>query len=75
MTVIGCLISLIIWVIVAVIILYVVEVLFNSFLPGPRPPIMLLLRILFGLLLLLALLDCLGVFSGGFTFQLWRPRG
>ena len=60
---IECLISLIIWCIVAAIILYVVEAVLRSFLPLPSQVLM-LIRLLVGLLVLLAVLDCLGFMQG-----------
>lgn len=55
----SCLVSLIVWVIVAVIFLYVIELLVSQFLPIP-PPVVMLLRVLIGLLVLIAALDCFG---------------
>ena len=56
---IGCLISLIIVVIVAVILLYVFEAIVGVFLALP-PPVYMLIRLLIGLLVLLYALQCLG---------------
>lgn len=60
----ACLVSLIIWVIVALIIIYIIELLVGQFLPLP-PPIMMLVRVLIGLLVLIAALDCFGLLGGG----------
>jgi hypothetical protein len=60
-----CLVFLIVWVIVALIVVYAVELLVGQFLPLPSPIIM-LIRLLIGLLVLIAALKCLGLFSGGF---------
>ena len=54
-----CLIQLVIVVIVAVIILYVLEVALSPFIPLPQP-VYVLLRLLIGLLVLLFFLDCIG---------------
>jgi hypothetical protein len=62
---IGCLIPLIIWVIVAVIVLYSLEVALAFFLTLP-PPVYMLLRLLIGLLVLLEFLACTGLLNGGF---------
>lgn len=58
---IPCLINLIILVIIAVIVLYVLEVALQPFLALP-PPVYTLIRLLIGLLLLLWVLNCLGLF-------------
>jgi len=58
---ISCLIAIIMWLIVALSIIYVIEAV------APLPPtIMILIRLLVGLLILLASLDCLGVLDVGF---------
>lgn len=67
---IECLISLIIWCIVAAIILWVVETLIGTFLTAPNyspimPKVIMLIRLLVVLLILLAVLDCLGLLGGG----------
>ena len=68
---IECLISLIIWCIVAAIILYIVEAVLGSFLPLPSQVLM-LVRLLVGLLVLLAVLDCFGLLQGGVRFPFRR---
>ena len=68
---IECLISLIIWCIVAAIILYIVEAVLGSFLPLPSQVLM-LIRLLVGLLVLLAVLDCFGLLQGGVRFPFRR---
>jgi hypothetical protein len=64
-----CLVYLIVWVIVALIVLYVLETLVAMFLPMP-PNILTLIRLLVGLLVLIAALECLGFLSTGMF-----PRG
>lgn len=64
-----CLVYLIVWVIIAVIVLYVVEILVAQFFSIP-PPVMMLVRLLVGLLVLIACLDCIGFVNMG-----WTPRG
>ena len=58
-----CLVSLLIWVILALVIIYVIETLVSQFLPLP-PPIVMLIRLLIGLLVLIAALDCIGLLHG-----------
>jgi hypothetical protein len=60
---IECLIYLILYCIVAIIVLYVIETLLALFVVLP-PPVPILLRLLGALLVLLALLQCLGLLSG-----------
>jgi hypothetical protein len=60
----SCLVYLIIWIIVALIVLYIIETLLAQFLPLP-PPVIMLIRLLFGLLVLIAVLNCIGIFPGG----------
>lgn len=67
-----CLVFLIVWVIVALIVVYAVELLVGQFLPLP-PPIIMLIRLLIGLLVLIAALKCLGLLSGGFPPFLRSP--
>lgn len=68
-----CLIYLIIWVIVALIVLYVIEMVLKPFIALP-PPIMMLIRLLIGLLVLLACLDCLGLTRVGmFPGRMHQP--
>lgn len=59
-----CLVYLIVWVIVALIVLYVIELLVGQFLPLP-PQIMMLIRVLLGLIVLIACLECLGLVHMG----------
>jgi hypothetical protein len=59
----DCVIYLIIYCIVAVIGLYVVEVVLQQFCALP-PKILVLVRLLIGLLLLLWLLGCVGLLTG-----------
>lgn len=61
---IGCLITLIIWCIVAIIVLYVFEYLIAQFIALP-PPVFVLIRLLVGLLVLLMFLECIGLVGGG----------
>lgn len=61
---IGCLISVIIIAIVLVIILIIVERLLAAF-GVADARIVMLIRLLFGLLILLYVLSCLGIFSEG----------
>jgi hypothetical protein len=63
---------LIVYVIVAVIALYVLEVLLATFITLP-PPVMVLIRLLIGLLVLIAFLNCTGLLSGGFGMR-FEPR-
>jgi hypothetical protein len=53
----------VIYVIVALIVLYILQMLIAQFLPLP-PPVMMLIRVLVGLLVLLAALNCFGLFPG-----------
>jgi hypothetical protein len=62
---ITCLITLIIYAIVCVILAWIIETLLNTFL-APPPPIIALIRCLFGLLLLVWVLDCIGIVPGVF---------
>jgi hypothetical protein len=65
--VLGCLISLIVVVIVALIVVFVLEQVVGAFLSLP-PPIWTLIRLLVGLLVLLYALGCLsqsGILGGG----------
>ena len=64
----GCLVTLIVWVIVAVIILYVLEQVLAPFFPLP-PPVYMLIRLLIGLLILIEFLGCIGFLGGGNNFQ------
>jgi hypothetical protein len=71
----GCLISLIIVVIVALIVVYVLEQVVGAFLALP-PPIWMLIRLLIGLLVLLYALGCLsesGVLAGFRFYPYARP--
>lgn len=68
----SCLVSILIWCIVAAIILYAIEAVLGSFLPLP-PQVILLVRLLIGLLVLLALLDCAGLLHMGFPRPLRGP--
>ena len=61
----DCLIWLVILCIVAVIVLYVVETMLTSFVTLPAQ-VFVLLRCLAALLVLVALLQCLGVLSGSY---------
>ena len=56
----SCLISLIIYAIIALIILIIIETILAQFFPLP-PKILLLIRVLVGLLLLIQALSCLGL--------------
>jgi len=58
-----CLVALIVYAIVAVIIVYVVEALLALFVPMP-PKLFVLIRLLAAVLVLVALLHCLGLVSG-----------
>lgn len=60
----NCLIYLIIYVIIALIVLYIIETLLAQFLTLP-PPVIMLIRLLVGLLILIAALDCIGIMPGG----------
>lgn len=60
-----CLIYLIIWVIIAVIILWIGEMLITQFIALP-PPVFMLIRVLVGLLVLLAFLNCVGLLGGAY---------
>lgn len=63
-----CLVQLLVWVILALIIIYVIELLVAQFLPLP-PPIVMLIRLLAGLLVLIAALDCIGLLHMGLPFR------
>lgn len=63
----SCLVYLIIWVIVALIVIYIIEAVVGQFLTLP-PPIMMLIRLLIGLLVLIAALNCLGLLDMGLPF-------
>ncbi len=58
-----CLIYLIVWVIIAVIVLYVLESVLAPFITLP-PPVYMLIRLLIGLLVLIAFLNCTGLVGG-----------
>lgn len=66
---IECLIALVIWVIVAIIILYIVETLVGLITPGVPPQVWMLLRLLVGLIVLLNALECLGLLSTGYFYH------
>lgn len=55
-----CLVYLIVWIIVALIVLFVIETLVKQFIALP-PPIIMLIRLLIGLLVLIAALNCIGL--------------
>jgi len=59
----SCLVTLIIYCIVAVVLLWVIETILASFL-APPPPIINLIRCLAVLLILVWMLDCLGIVPG-----------
>lgn len=59
-----CLVVLIVWVIVALIVLYVIETVLRPFIALP-PQILMLIRLLVGLLVLIAALDCIGLLRLG----------
>jgi hypothetical protein len=63
-----CLVFLVVWCIVALIIVYVIELLVGQFLPLPAP-IIALIRVLIGLLVLIAALDCLGILHMPLPFR------
>jgi hypothetical protein len=63
-----CLVSVIIYVILALIVMYVIELLVGQFLTLP-PPIILLIRLLIGLLVLIAALDCIGFLHMGLPLR------
>lgn len=65
-----CLVYLLVWVIVALIVLYVIETIVKMFFPLP-PNIIMLIRLLVGLLVLIAALDCLGFTNIGMVPS-WR---
>lgn len=67
--IIGCFISLIIVVILAVIVVYAFEAIVGIFLPLP-PPVGQLIRLLVGLLVLLYAIQCL--FGGGVPWPMHR---
>jgi hypothetical protein len=62
--VLECLVYLIVWIIVALIVIWIIEQLVGMFLQLP-PNILVLIRLLVGLLVLIAALDCLGLFHTG----------
>ncbi|CAN5814026.1 hypothetical protein BH20PSE1_BH20PSE1_01030 [soil metagenome] len=67
----DCLVYLLIWVIVALIVIYIIEAVVGQFLTLP-PPIMMLIRLLVGLLVLIAALNCLGLLNMGFPTPMRR---
>jgi hypothetical protein len=68
-----CLVMLIVWVIVALIVIFVIETLVAQFFPIP-PQILMLIRLLVGLLVLIAALDCIGFVSLGWSARWHHPR-
>jgi hypothetical protein len=58
-----CLVMLIVWVIIAVIVLYILESVLAPFIALPAPVYM-LIRLLIGLLVLIAFLNCCGFLGG-----------
>ena len=68
---ISCLISTIVLVIVALIVLWILEIILGALGVAVPPNIMNLIRLLVGLLILLSALQCLG-FSGGPRAIWWR---
>ena len=71
-----CLVYLIVWVIIAVIVLYILESVLAPFIALP-PPVYMLIRLLIGLLVLIAFLNCIGFLGGSphGNFGLnWGPR-
>lgn len=67
-----CLVMLIVYVIIALIVLYILEAALAPFFPLPSPVIV-LIRLLIGLLVLIAFLNCTGLLGGGFGLRL-EPR-
>lgn len=65
-----CFIGLIIWVIIALIVLYILEAVLAPLITLP-PPVMMLIRLLIGLLVLLYFLQCLG-FGAELPMISWR---
>jgi hypothetical protein len=57
-----CLVMLIVWVIIAIIVLYILETVLAPFISLP-PPVYMLIRLLIGLLVLIAFLNCCGFFG------------
>lgn len=65
----NCLVQLLIFAIVGLIFLYILEIVLAQFLPIP-PPIKMLIRLLIGLLILIAALNCFGFLgTGPFFFR------
>ena len=69
----GCLVSLLVAVIIALIVLWVFEIIVNAVGVTPPPPILLLVRLLVALLVLLYALDCLGLLNAGMWPGRMRP--
>jgi hypothetical protein len=72
----GCLVYLIGYVIVALIVLWIIETLVAMFLPMP-PNILTLIRLLMALLVLIAALECFGILGTGMFPRggpFWRER-
>ena len=61
----ACLIYLIIWIIVALIVLFVLEKILAMFIPDMDARVVMLIRLLVGLLVLLYALDCIGLIPLG----------
>jgi ABC-type transport system involved in multi-copper enzyme maturation permease subunit len=66
---IGCLISVLVVALIAVVVLYVAESAVNAITTLP-PPVWHLVRLIVGLIVLLYALQCLGILDG----TTWRPR-
>lgn len=58
----NCIVFLLVWCIVALIVIYVLEMILSQFLTLP-PPVTMLIRLLIGLLVLIAALNCLGLLN------------
>jgi hypothetical protein len=67
-----CLIVLIVYVIIAVIVLWVLETVIASFGVAVPPPITTLIRLLLVLLVLIWFLNCIGLLGGTFHLPLRR---
>jgi len=66
-----CLVNLIIYIIIILIVFYILQILLAQFLTLP-PQVIMLLKILVGLLILIAALDCFGIFPGPGPYPFFR---
>lgn len=64
----GCLLSLILWIIVALIVVFVLEKIISMFISDLDPRILYLIRLLIGLYILILALSCVGVLSTDVRF-------